>query len=461
LHDLAISALCLLAAFPLVTWARGWPEVPLELRQQLGLLVVIAPIWALVFRLVRTDQPMRTRARWHQVGVVARSVTLGVGLLAAFLYLTRLVVVPRSVLLTFFLLNLVVGVASRIMIHETLRWFRAHGRNTKEVVLVGTTRRARRVVELFRDHPEWGMRVVALLGRGGAGTSLVGKEVHGLPVVGTVDDLLQILRERVVDEVVFAVPEIELDQVASALRVCEMVGVQGRVMMDFLDLDVARVGVDTVGSVPTLSFASTAEGSLGMAAKGLFDFVGAAALLALVSPLYTLIAAAIRLTSPGPILFRQARCGLNGREFQIYKFRTMVEGAERLRDHLSHRRNDQDGPVFKLARDPRVTWIGAFLRKTSLDELPQLINVLKGEMSLVGPRPELRCVLDSFEDWQLRRLSVKPGLTGLWQVSGRCETTFADRIRLDLQYIDRWSLGLDFKILALTIPAVLTGRGAY
>jgi lipopolysaccharide/colanic/teichoic acid biosynthesis glycosyltransferase len=138
-----------------------------------------------------------------------------------------------------------------------------------------------------------------------------------------------------------------------------------------------------------------------------------------------------------------------------------VDGADAERETLARQQNDQDGPVFKLANDPRVTRLGAFLRKTSLDELPQLLNILRGEMSLVGPRPELKCVLEKFEDGQLRRLSVKPGVTGLWQVSGRCETSFLERIRLDLEYIDRWSLALDFKILAMTIPAVLIGRGAY
>ncbi len=460
LHDLVVSAVCLLVAFPLVTWLRGWPGVPLELRQQLGLLAVIAPIWALVFRLVRSDQPMRTRARWHQVGVVVRSVTLGVGLLAAFLYLTRLVEVPRSVLVAFFGLNLVVGVASRLAIHEILRVARARGQNTKQIVIVGTTRRARRMADLFADHPEWGLKVVGLLGRNGLGRALVGKEVHGMPVLGTVEDLLKVLREVVVDEVVFAVPEIELDQVEEALKVCEMMGVQARLMMDFADPPVARVAVDKLGSIPMISFSATAEGSLGMAVKGMFDSVGALALIVVLSPVLLACAVAVRLSSPGPILFRQKRCGLNGREFVMFKFRSMVDGADDMKTSLAEY-NEADGPVFKIEDDPRVTRVGRFLRRMSLDELPQLFNVLKGEMSLVGPRPPLQCEVESYEDWQLRRLSMRPGLTGLWQVSGRSTTGFGEWIKLDLQYIDRWSLALDLKILALTIPAVLSGRGAY
>jgi exopolysaccharide biosynthesis polyprenyl glycosylphosphotransferase len=232
-------------------------------------------------------------------------------------------------------------------------------------------------------------------------------------------------------------------------------------MASFFAPEETQITVERLDGIPLLNFSATPENTVGLAVKGLFDFVLAAVLAVVLSPLLVAIAGAVRLSSPGPILFRQKRCGLNGREFTIYKFRTMVDGADEKRETLARQQNDQDGPVFKLANDPRVTRLGAFLRKTSLDELPQLLNILRGEMSIVGPRPELKCVLEKFEDWQLRRLSVKPGVTGLWQVSGRCETSFLERIRLDLEYIDRWSLALDFKILAMTIPAVLVGRGAY
>jgi exopolysaccharide biosynthesis polyprenyl glycosylphosphotransferase len=460
-YDLLISAMALLLAFPVADVFSGHEGPSLAFRQQLGLLVLIGPLWALTLRVCGNDVPMRTKSRWQQVSVVFRSVTLGVGLLAAFLFLTQLVEVPRGVLFAFYVLNLLLAGVVRLGVYEVLRAVRSQGRNGKRLLIVGTAHRAGRLVQLLEAHPEWGMQVAALVAKDAADGHMVGEVVHGHRVLGTPDDLLTILRCEVVDEVIFAMPEIEMDTVAASLKVCRMMGVQARLMLDFFAAEETRMTVERLDSIPLLSFSSTPENTVGLVVKGLFDFILAAVLAVVLSPLLVAIAGAVRLSSPGPILFRQKRCGLNGREFTIYKFRTMVDGADEKRETLARQQNDQDGPVFKLANDPRVTRLGAFLRKTSLDELPQLLNILRGEMSIVGPRPELKCVLEKFEDWQLRRLSVKPGVTGLWQVSGRCETSFLERIRLDLEYIDRWSLALDFKILAMTIPAVLVGRGAY
>ncbi|MGD2063306.1 MAG: sugar transferase [Nitrospirota bacterium] len=460
-YDLLISAFALLLAFPVSEGLFAHEGPSLALRQQLGLLVLIGPIWALALRICGNDALMRTKSRWQQISVVFRSVTVGVGLLAAFLYVTQLVDVPRSVLLAFYVINVVLAGVVRLGVYEVLRIVRSKGRNSKRLLIVGTARRAGRLVQVLETHPDWGMQVAGLFAKGATDTDLVGEVVHGHPVLGTPDDLLTILRREVVDEVIFAVPEIEMDTVETSLNVCRMMGVQARLMLDFFAPEETRMTVERLDSIPLLSFSSAPENSIGLAMKGLFDFALAAVLSVVLSSLLVAIAVAVRLSSPGPILFRQKRCGLNGREFTIYKFRTMVDGADETRESLASEQNDQDGPVFKLAKDPRVTRVGAFLRKTSLDELPQLLNILRGEMSIVGPRPELKCVLEKFEDWQLRRLSVKPGVTGLWQVSGRCETSFLERIRMDLEYIDRWSLALDFKILAMTIPAVLIGRGAY
>lgn len=460
LHDVLISALSLLAAFPLASWLRGGLGSPLGLRQQFGLLVVILPIWALVFRLCRSDAPMRAGDRWQQVLVVLKSVTLGVGLLAAFLYLTKLVVVPRSVLVVFYGLNLLLAMGSRLLVLEFLRVIRSHGHNTKRLLIVGTARRAERLVSLLREHPDWGFQVAGLLAHDESDAELVGQHVHGHTVLATRADLLKVLRREVVDEVIFAVPEVELDAVGESLKICEMMGVQGRLMMDFFDLEVARMQMGRVGPVPMLTFRTTPEDTVALTLKGMVDFLGAAILLLLLSPFFLAAALAVRLSSPGPVFFRQKRCGLNGREFVMYKFRSMVDGADELKDSLVEH-NEMDGPVFKIRNDPRMTRVGRLLRRTSLDELPQLINVLKGEMSLVGPRPPLRCEVDSYEDWQRRRLSMRPGITGLWQISGRSNLDFRDWIRMDLEYIDRWSLALDLKILAMTIPAVLLGRGAY
>ena len=211
--------------------------------------------------------------------------------------------------------------------------------------------------------------------------------------------------------------------------------------------------------MPLVTFSTSPTGALALAFKRLTDVALSTLLLALAAPVVVAVAAAIKLSSGGAVLFRQTRCGMNGRRFTLYKFRTMVEGAEELRLEVAHL-NEMDGPVFKASNDPRVTGVGRFLRKFSLDELPQLWNVLKGDMSLVGPRPPIPEEVEHYQRWQRRRLAMRPGLTCLWQISGRNQLDFEQWMRLDLQYIDSWTPWLDFKILAKTVPVVLSGRGA-
>src|SRR5207237_201257 len=211
---------------------------------------------------------------------------------------------------------------------------------------------------------------------------------------------------------------------------------------------------------PLLSFSTTPTNEALMFIRRILDIVLAAVILAIFGPILMLPAAIlIKLTSPGPILFKQKRCGLSGRQFVMYKFRSMVDNAEQLRVELAPL-NEMDGPVFKVSRDPRITTIGKIIRRRSIDELPQLFNVLRGDMSLVGPRPPLPQEVARYERWQRRRLSMKPGMTCLWQISGRNEVSFEDWMKLDLTYIDNWSLLLDLKILLKTVPVVLLGRGA-
>jgi exopolysaccharide biosynthesis polyprenyl glycosylphosphotransferase len=222
---------------------------------------------------------------------------------------------------------------------------------------------------------------------------------------------------------------------------------------------IAKYSLGELEGIPLLSFLTLPKNMAQLFVKQLFDYLGAFFLVLLLSPLFLLIAIMIKISSPGPVIFKQIRCGLNGRKFTFYKFRSMIANAEEIKPNLEEL-NEATGPVFKIKNDPRVTSIGRFLRKTSIDELPQLFNVLKGDMSLVGPRPPLPSEVEKYEWWQRRRLSMKPGLTCIWQVSGRSKLDFDTWMKMDLEYIDNWSLGLDFKILFKTIPAVLSGKGA-
>jgi len=272
---------------------------------------------------------------------------------------------------------------------------------------------------------------------------------------------IEMLHEKTVDIVVFSLDERIIPQVQEALLACEAEGVEAWVTANFIQTLFTRVQFDQFAGQPLLIYRSTPPISMELMLKRLIDMFGSAVLLVLTSPLMLATAIAVRLDSPGPVLFSQNRSGLRGRAFRMYKFRTMVTNAEQGRAELEDR-NEMSGPVFKVKNDPRVTRVGYWLRKLSIDELPQLWNVLRGEMSLVGPRPLPLYETANFGDvTQRRRMSVRPGLTCLWQVRGRNKITdFKDWVILDLEYIDRWSLWLDFQILLRTIPVVLFGWGA-
>jgi exopolysaccharide biosynthesis polyprenyl glycosylphosphotransferase len=276
-----------------------------------------------------------------------------------------------------------------------------------------------------------------------------------------VQQLVQMLHEHSINGVIISARHTYFEQVETAIKTCELEGIEAWLVADFFGTQISRARFDELLGFPLLVFRTTPETSWQGVAKQLMDFIGALFLLIALSWLFVILAILIKLTSPGPVFFRQQRSGLNGAPFTLYKFRTMVTNAEQFKHELAAM-NEMSGPVFKVTNDPRVTPIGKWLRRYSLDELPQLYNVLRTEMSLVGPRPLPVDEVKRFENLaHRRRLSVKPGLTCLWQISGRNQISdFRDWVRLDLEYIDNWSLWLDLKILIRTIPAVLIGTGA-
>lgn len=277
----------------------------------------------------------------------------------------------------------------------------------------------------------------------------------------SIDDLVHCLHEHSANGVLLSAKHTYFGQVEKAIQACELEGVEAWLLADFFNTQVSQTTLDDFNGRPMLVFRSTPEDSWQKVAKQAIDVFGALAFLSFFSPVFLVIAAAIKMTSPGPILFRQRRSGLNGRPFTMLKFRSMVTNAEQRKAELQAL-NEMDGPVFKLTNDPRITAIGRILRRWSVDEWPQMINVLKGDMSLVGPRPLPVDEVLRFDDFaDRRRLSVKPGLTCLWQIKGRNDVkNFKDWVRLDLEYIDNWSLWLDVKILIQTIPVVVMGTGA-
>jgi exopolysaccharide biosynthesis polyprenyl glycosylphosphotransferase len=349
--------------------------------------------------------------------------------------------------------------AGRIAILGGLRELRRRGYNLRHFVVIGSGERARGLAQRIAANPGWGLRNLGFLDDEPRREAV---RWLGDRYLGKAKELGNQLRSHVIDEVIIALPRRQLcaDSTAEAVALCEAVGVDVTVATDLFQTQRSAVRPHGLLGVAGLTVSSHLRWPLwSRAIKRAIDLVGASVLLLLTGPFWILIAIAIKLDSPGPVFYVQRRCGLNGRVFAFLKFRTMERNAE---EHLGELReyNEVTGPVFKMKRDPRVTRVGRFLRKWSIDEWPQFLNVAAGHMSLVGPRPPVQAEVDQYELAHRRRLSVRPGLTCLWQVRGRSGIPFDEWMRLDLEYIDRWSLWLDLWLLLLTVPAVLSGRGA-
>lgn len=353
-------------------------------------------------------------------------------------------------LAAFWLLASVSLFVFRLLKRLVLREVRLRERNLHHVLIVGAGPRGQRMAEVINDHPELGYHLLGFVDN---------QKKPG--VIGKLDEFAQILAEQIVNEVMIALPVksfyAEIDEI---INLAEEQGIVVRLHSELFSPKLARARAEQLDDVPVLTLSTTPPPDWRAVCKRALDFTGAALLLLLLAPVLLFIALLIRLTSRGPALFVQDRLGLNKQRFPMFKFRTMVSNAEALQKELEQF-NETGGPAFKMRHDPRITPLGNFLRKTSLDELPQLLNVLRGDLSLVGPRPLPVRDYERFDAyWFNRRFSVKPGITCIWQVSGRSNTSFDSWIKQDLEYIDNWSLWLDLKLLFMTIPAVLRGTGA-
>ncbi len=449
-------------AFLLTYWIRNqFPEpyfrelFPID--HYLKLLLLILPTWTFFLHYFNIYRSYRTtrihKEAWALFKVVAVSgLVLGFGIFL----LKYNDVLSRMFILCFLLLNLAFFVMMRVGIRVFSRWVRRKGYNFRNMIIVGDDERALEFARMVEQTRWWGLRVLGFITVEDQGAIPDIRKRY--PVLGRIEELEQIVMAEVVDEVVFLVTRQKLAELENVFLFLEDVGVKARVALNFFPNVIARAELSSLNDIPLISFSTIPRDGVPLFLKALMDRVGSLVLLILLSPFMAMIAVLIKLTSPGPAVIRQIRCGLHGRRFVIFKFRSMVRDAERLREQLMPL-NEMDGPVFKIKNDPRITPVGKWLRRTSLDELPQLFNVLKGDMSLVGPRPPLEEELARYERWQMRRLSMKPGLTGLWQVSGRNEVDFKRWINMDLEYIDNWRLELDLKILLKTIPVMLLGKG--
>jgi len=432
------------------------PFTPAQLRPVDGLaLVVLLIAWNRLFAYFGLYEVRRLDQRVREWLDIAKAVTLGT-LVAAALALLVAEESTKAIILLFYLLALCGAIASRALVREGLVFLRSHGRNLRHVVFVGSGPEAVDLAQKILHRADLGYRLLGFVDDHPQNTRLwQGKWLC------TLDAFPDYLCRHAVDEVFIALPiSTYYDQVRRITRLCDELSVPCRVPSDWMELKTADTAAYVLNGVPMLSLRNAGRGRFShLVIKRLLDFALAGAGLLLLAPLFLVVSALIAFSSTGPVFFKQQRVGFNRRRFNIYKFRTMVDGAEALQSQLEHL-NEADGAAFKIAADPRITRVGRWLRKTSIDEIPQLINVLKGEMSLVGPRPlPVRDVNNIYEQWPIRRFSMRPGLTCLWQISGRHRLRFNEWMRLDLQYIDEWSIWLDLKIMLRTIPEVVKATG--
>jgi exopolysaccharide biosynthesis polyprenyl glycosylphosphotransferase len=454
----AIDLVSLGAAFPAAYALRAalWPRLPelLPIGRYVPWVALALFLWSAAAGTARVYGAYRTRSMGEEIAHVLRAfATLGL-LLAGAIFLLNARDLSRLLVSLWLGLAALLVAGNRVAVRSLAHAARRRGYNTRAFAIVGSGPLARVMRRRLLARPEWGFTFAGfVLDDGQARRGLPG------PVLGRASEISELLERHVLDLVVFAVPRERLGDVEGAMAACEEQGVAVKIGLDLFPARSGRLSVEELEGLPVLSYASAPQEPFALIGKRLFDVVVSVLGLVLLSPVVAVAALAVRLESRGPILFRQRRVGLHGREFTLYKFRSMRVGAEAEKPRLALL-NEMDGPVFKIRDDPRVTRVGRLLRRTSLDELPQLWNVLRGEMSLVGPRPPLPEEVRRYERWQRRRLSVKPGVTCTWQVSGRSDVGFHRWMELDLAYIDGWSLWEDVRIVLRTIPAVIRGRGA-
>ncbi len=373
-------------------------------------------------------------------------------------YMLKLPPMPRMQFGLFIILQFSALFLLRFVLLKTLHYLRARGYNLQRTLVVGTGERAREVVDSMIAQRQWGFKVAGIISLDTVELKNALFRYRDIPLIGSIDKLPDLIKSNHIDYVFFTVPSSRLEDVREPMQLCEEMGVMICMQADFIELTASRYLASEFAGKPAVVYSRRPERSAAIVLKEMLDRLAAVVGVVMLSPLLLAIAVSVRLSSPGPVFFKQERCGLNGRRFKLLKFRTMVSNAEQLKGRLSHL-NEMDGPAFKIKNDPRTTRLGRFLRKLSLDELPQLINVARGDMSLVGPRPPLPEEVRRYDLWQRRKLSMKPGITCLWQVGDRNDSTFEQWMRQDLEYIDNWSLMLDAKILLRTIPAVINATG--
>jgi exopolysaccharide biosynthesis polyprenyl glycosylphosphotransferase len=424
-------------------------------KDYLIMLALIVPTWAILLHISNLTQIPRTRS---QVSIFFNFINfnaIGFALMFSYKHIFGLTNFSHFVMISFSIVNLLSLYILRIITFRFFKYYRATGHNISNIIIYADENSVRFINSII-EHREWGFRILMIITDSNLIRKKFGETIRIYPDKITIKSILDV---DIIDEVIYCKASIDEDRLRNLIEMCEEIGVTFRLQSDLSPMSVSNAHLTHFEHVPFITFRNTPRNSFALAWKSFSEFWISFGVIFLLSPIMLLIAILIKLTSRGPIVFKQERVGLRGRKFYIYKFRTMVSNAEALRSQLEAQ-NESDGPTFKIKKDPRITAVGRFLRKIGLDELPQLFNVLKGEMSLIGPRPPLASEVEKYERWHLRRLSVKPGITCTWQIiPNRNEVVFDKWMKLDIQYIDSWSIKKDLELFIRTIKTVLYGTG--
>lgn len=454
IFDVILSLLSFAAAFII---RDLFFEPPISGTQEYLIIgLIILPAWFILIKSVRLAEMHRTKSYSMILASYLKVVVVGMGIIFLSVFLLKLNSISRLMILFFGIINLISLFSVRIITYRIMKYFRVKGYNSRNLIILADDS-SEEFIERIIGNKEWGYIIKYIV----TNSSYLYKKykdrysVH--PERVSLSNLLDI---DVIDEVIYCKNEINQSNLEKLIHDCEEIGVVFRMQSQLFSKSATKVHLNHFGETPFLTFDNTPSDHFAFKVKNVFSVVVSFFILAIWSPVMLLIALIIKLTSKGPVFFKQKRVGLRGRTFNMYKFRTMVANAEALKSGLMGM-NEADGPAFKIKNDPRITKIGKFLRKSGLDELPQFINVLIGDMSLVGPRPPIPEEVKQYERWQLRRLSMKPGITCTWQIKeNRNDISFDDWMKMDLQYIDNWSYKLDLVLFFKTIRTVLKGSGS-
>ncbi len=452
-----IDVVLSVGAFALAYLVRNlFFEPPIHSTEQyliIGLLII--PTWFILLKNSNLTEMHRTKRYSQILASYLRVVVVGLGVVFLFIFLFKINEISRIVILSFGIINFISLSTVRILVYRMIKHFRTQGLNTRNVLIIADDS-SRGFIEKILNNKEWGYILKHII----TNSSKLYKEYKDIVNVQAERVSIRNLMDvDVIDEVIYCKNEINQNAIKDIMRDCEEVGVVFRMNSELFNMSATKANLNHFDEMAFLSFDNTPSDKFALKLKNTFSVLSSLFVLIIWAPVLFFIASTIKLTSKGPVFFKQKRVGLRGRTFHMYKFRTMVVNAEALQANLMDA-NEADGPVFKIKNDPRITKIGKFLRKTGLDELPQFINILKGDMSLVGPRPPIPSEVEQYERWQLRRLSMKPGITCTWQIKpNRNDISFEDWMKMDLNYIDNWSNKLDFLLFLKTIRTVLKGSG--